>query len=144
MRAQKLRLALLALAVGALLAGKFGAPPTATVQNDATTPHLSPQRLTHILYGDQSGGGHLYGQNAPCKSEFPQSWDAQKIETIVTKTAANDNLNWQQGRNGNWVAEDTIDGLRIKIVLDDERDDIITAYPTNVKRNPCNKPANDN
>lgn len=143
MQQQKLRLALLALAIGALLAGKFGQPPT-VVQSDATTPQLSKKRLTHILYGDQSGGGHLHGQNAPCKSEFPENWDAKKIETIVTKTAANDNLNWQQGKNGNWVAEDMVDGLRIKIVLDDERDDIITAYPTNVKRNPCNKPANDN
>lgn len=143
MRAQKLRFALLALAIAALLAGKFGPPPT-VVQSDNTAPQLSEKRLTHILYGDQTGGGHLHGQNVPCKSEFPANWDATKIETVVTKTAANDNLNWQQGRNGNWVAEDTVDGLRIKIVLDDERDDIITAYPTNVKRNACNKAANDN
>ena len=108
--------------------------------------NISTKRETHILYGDKSGGGHFFGVGKPCKSEFPKDWDKSDILQTVKILATNDNLNWKQQKNGYYVAEDTIDGLRIRVVLDEEKDDVITAYPVNVSRNPCptQKPANDN
>jgi len=107
---------------------------------------LSDKAKTHILYGNETGGGHLYGIGIPCKSEFPQDWTAEKIITTTKQIAANDNLSWERQRNGYYVAEQTIDGLDVRVVLDREKDGVITAYPTNVPRNPCpNRPAaNDN
>jgi hypothetical protein len=105
---------------------------------------LSPAREKHILYGDSRGGGHLHGQARPCKSEFPADWDAGKIIAVVTKEAANDNLDWRRGRNGNEVAEVMKDGIKIRIVVNGRHDQIITAYPLNTPRIACPAAANDN
>lgn len=120
----------------------FSQPP----ETQPRVVNISAKRETHILYGDNKGGGHLHGVGKPCKSEFPKEWDKGDILTNIKTVAANDNLNWKQQRNGYYVAEDTIDGLRVRVVLDQEKDDVITAYPVNVSRNPCPipKPANDN
>jgi hypothetical protein len=121
---------------------------TAAQENQAdiniSAPILTEKRKQHILYGDHTGGGHLYGQKKACKSEFPKSWSEDKIISTVKTMAANDHAAWRQSnRNGNWVSHHEKEGLRIRIVLDDERREIITAYPINVKRNPC-PAANDN
>lgn len=105
---------------------------------------LSHSREKHILYGDSRGGGHLHGQARPCKSEFPADWNADKIIAVVTKEAANDNLDWRHERNGNDVAEVMEDGIKIRIVVNGGHDQIITAYPLNTPRNACPAAANDN
>ena len=116
--------------------------------------NLSTQAQKHILYGNNRGGGHKYGVGKPCKSEFPKDWnDAKIIETVKT-FAANDNMNWKQGRNGYFTADTVQDGVKVRVVLDREKDDVVTAYPLNTRRNPCNietdvpeklpSPANDN
>jgi hypothetical protein len=107
------------------------------------TPRLSEDRRVHILYGDDYGGGHHHSANKPCKSEFPESWDERKIIKTVQQLAANDNAPWRQEDNGYYVAEHPYEDLKIRVVLDREADDIVTAYPVNVKRNPC-EAANDN
>jgi hypothetical protein len=96
---------------------------------------LSERRLQHILYGDGSGGGHLYGQGHACKSEFPASWDKDKIAGTVERIAANDNLGWKTQSNGYSIAEQTVEGVRVRVVLNGR--DVITAYPVNVRRNRC-------
>jgi len=55
-------------------------------------PLLTKQSETHILYGDDRGGGHLHGTGKPCKSEFPADWDNQEVINNVKTIAANDNL----------------------------------------------------
>lgn len=111
-----------------------------TATND---PVLTQQRLRHITDGDARGGGHLHGTGAPCKSEFPANWTRDKIARDIPLLAANDNLEWKESRNGYVTADSmTVDGLKVRIVVDPKDNEIITAYPTNVKRNPC--PANDN
>ena len=42
---------------------------------------VSPERTTHILDGDETGGGggHRHGVGKPGKTEFPASWDDEKI-----------------------------------------------------------------
>lgn len=116
------------------------------------TPHshgpieISEDRAQHILYGDHRGGGHLHGVGKACKSEFPKEWDEKTVLAEVKKIAANDNLNWARQDNGYFVAEEMVGDVRVRVVLDREKDNVITAYPVNVVRNPClmRKPANDN
>lgn len=127
------------------------AEPEATPQEDQTpqakeefnrASHISEQRAQHILYGDATGGGHLYGVGKPCKSEFPKHWNEQTILKEVELIAANDNLNWEQQRNGYYVTEQRVGTVNVRVVKARNAEDVITAYPTNVQRNPC--PANDN
>ncbi len=103
---------------------------------------LSERRAQHILYGDERGGGHMFGTGAPCKSEFPADWGSHRILEATKQIAANDNLDWERQGNGYYVAEKLEDGVKIRVVLDGQKRNIITSYPTNTKRNPC--PANDN
>jgi hypothetical protein len=100
-------------------------------------PQISPARAQHILYGDSHGGGHLHGQNSPCKSEFPAGWTGPMILAIVMRDAANDNLDWRHEGNGNDIAEVMEDGVKIRIVVNARHDEVITAYPVNTPRNPC-------
>ncbi len=152
MTKRTLALLLVLLSALALVYVNFSAPsPTVqpTSVADTNGPILTPQRQQHILYGDGRGGGHLHGAGKPCKSEFPKAWDAAAVITRVKQLAANDNAGWEQQNNGYWVAEQRVDNVQVRVVLDDRRATIITAYPINVPRNACpyprqNKPANDN
>lgn len=110
--------------------------------NDAAL--ISEQRRVHILYGDATGGGHKFGLGKPCKSEFPKHWDDKTIIKEVELIAANDNLNWEQQRNGYHVTEQKIGTVNVRVVKDRENESVITAYPLNTGRNPCPAPANDN
>ncbi len=105
--------------------------------------HVSDQRRTHILYGDETGGGHRHGLGKACKSEFPVDWDDARIITTVKRVAANDNLDWKKENFGLYTAEEMVDGVKVKVVLNKEKASVITAYPVNVTRNPC-PVSNDN
>lgn len=119
------------------------APQISNVKQDFNKASpISPKRRDHILYGDATGGGHLFGTGKPCKSEFPAHWDEQTIIKEVELIASNDNLNWEQQRNGYHVTEQKVGTINVRVVKDRNGEDVITAYPTNVQRNPC--PANDN
>lgn len=109
-----------------------------------SAPMLTDRALRHITTGDSHGGGHMAGQNAPCKSEFPVGWDAEKIGQTVSRLAANDNLDWQTEGNGYQTAHARDGKLDILIVVNPRRNEIVTAYPVNVPRNPCPRAANDN
>lgn len=104
-------------------------------------PALTYQSREHILYGDGDSGGHRHSVGTPCKTEFPSYWDEEKILNTVELIAANDNLPWRMESNGYEVVEDTLDGVEVRVVVDPRRNEIVTAYPTNLPRNPC--PAND-
>lgn len=110
---------------------------------DENSIRLSQNRIKHILYGDQSGGGHKHGQNKPCKSEFPADWNDEKIIATINEIATDENTDWKQQENGYLVSDTTVENLKIRVVIDMDKPEIITAYPTNVPRNPC-KAANDN
>lgn len=116
---------------------------TPTIKQDFNkSSAISPQRRVHILQGDATGGGHMYGIGKPCKSEFPKHWDEDTIIKEVELIAANDNLNWEQQRNGYYVTEQKVGTVKVRVVKGREGKQVITAYPTNLGRNPC--PANDN
>lgn len=107
---------------------------------------VSEDRREHILRGDHTGGGHQFGSGKPCKSEFPKAWSSDEIIDTVEKIAANDNLPWRKQRNGYYTTEEMVEGVKVRVVLNGRRDGVITAYPTNLERNPCpvQTPANDN
>ena len=109
----------------------------------SSTKHIPPSRIYHILYGDAEGGGHKYGTNKPCKSEFPASWDDAKIISTIEKIAANDNNKWIKQKNGYYVHEENEGKIRIRVVMSRNKKYVVTAYPVNVPRNPC-PAANDN
>lgn len=114
--------------------------PQATKEfNEASV--ISPDRRAHILYGDAAGGGHLFGQGKPCKSEFPKHWDENTIIKEVELIASNDNLSWEEQRNGYYVTEQKVGTVNVRVVKGRGNKQVITAYPTNTTRNPC--PAND-
>lgn len=46
---------------------------------------ITAQNWQHILTGDQKGGGHRYGAGRPNKTEFPKSWNDEKIYDTVTE-----------------------------------------------------------
>lgn len=142
----KTRKGLLALILLFLITGGFTTLKNYLPINGGDTVAVSEQARTHILYGDKRGGGHKAGIGKPCKSEFPATWADDDIIDTIRIMAANDNLKWRKQENGYYITEDSIDGIRVRVVLDRERDDVVTAYPLNVKRNACpaRKPANDN
>lgn len=117
-------------------------PESGTKEDFNTASLITLQRQTHILYGDKTGGGHLYGTGKPCKSEFPQNWNKDKVIKEIALIAANDNIDWEKQRNGYHVAEENIGNIKVRVVKDRKNEKVITAYPTNTGRNPC--PANDN
>ena len=49
--------------------------------------HVTPERAGHILDGDRWGGGHRHGTGKPWKTEFPASWDDEKIIGHVLSVA---------------------------------------------------------
>ena len=134
-KTQKGILAVILIAV--IFAGVWQWPGiTASFKGDGV-PQISEQAKAHILYGDKRGGGHKFGAGKICKTEFPKSWDEDAIIANIQKVAANDNLKWKKQKNGYYVAAEKIDGVRVRVVLDKERDDIVTAYPIHTKRSNC-------
>lgn len=118
------------------------APESGVKEDFNEAAYITEQRKIHILYGDQTGGGHLHGIGKPCKSEFPESWSKEKIIREISLAAANDNIDWELQSNGYHVGETYIDKIKLRVVKDRYNRKVITAYPLNTGRNPC--PANDN
>lgn len=104
------------------------------------TPVLSDSAKEHILHGDGTSGGHLHGTGTPCKSEFPADWNEDKITTTVIDLADNEHIKWRQEDNGYYVSEQDVNDLRVRVVINESGTEIVTAYPTNVARNPCAAP----
>ena len=117
-------------------------PKVTPTQDFNKASAISPQRRVHILMGDKTGGGHMFGAGKPCKSEFPSDWNEEKIIETIDLIAANDNANWEQQRNGYHVHEQMVEGVKVRVVKGRENKQVITAYPLNMGRNPC--PSNDN
>ena len=102
---------------------------------------VTPERTTHILDGEPSGGGgHRHGTGIPGKTEFPASWDDKKIMDYVLDVVRRpDSPPVLQNRNNRWICSGTRDGVEVTaIVL--RSGEIWTAWPEEggpgVKRNP--------
>ena len=116
---------------------------TAATSIDSTkyTSILSDRDRQHILYGDSSGGGHMYpGQ--PGKTTYPKHWSGEKIEHEVSDIVTSPTTKWyaqtgtggeytSKGRPARWVSYEIRDGIRIKTVYEPATGRIVTAFPDN-------------
>lgn len=91
---------------------------------------MSSERTTHILDGDETGGGHRHGVGVPGKTEFPASWDDKKIIDMVVDVARRPDLPPKhQEWNDRWVVRGTRDDVGVVVVM--ARDGgIRTSWPT--------------
>jgi hypothetical protein len=133
-------------------------PPVVTDRFESTPPpsgvdlgrlsRPSSVRQTHILDGDATGGGHGAGRGIPGKSEFPGRWSDQETLDNISDVVRDPTSIWSQqsGPSGSlytnagtptrWVVTGTRDGIDIKVIVSPAGEGIITAFPTNVPRNP--------
>ncbi|PZQ45152.1 MAG: hypothetical protein DI556_23105, partial [Rhodovulum sulfidophilum] len=108
---------------------------TVSSVSDEEKPNLvDPDRATHILGGDKTGGGHRHGTGILGKSEFPQGWTDDKILGEISDVATDPNSNRSPGFGGRTIAQGTRDGVDIKVVVDPDGR-IVTGFPTNMPRN---------
>jgi hypothetical protein len=96
---------------------------------DIDALRVTPERATHILDGDATGGGHRHGTGKPGKTEFPASWgDGKIISTLLDVARRPDSAPGHQEWNDRWVARGTRDDVGIVAVI--ERDGRIwSAWP---------------
>lgn len=103
---------------------------------------VSPERTTHILDGDETGvgGGHRHGVGKPGKTEFPASWDDEKIIANVVDVARRpDKPPTHQDWNDTWLCTGNRDAVDVWAVVE-RSGDILTGWPEEggpgVVRNP--------
>jgi hypothetical protein len=107
---------------------------------DIDALRVIPERATHILDGDKTGGGHRHGTGKPGKTEFPASWDDWKvIDTILDVARRPDSTPGHQEWNDRWVVRGARDDVGIVAVIE-RYGRIWTAWPlpggTGVVKNP--------
>jgi hypothetical protein len=102
---------------------------------------VTPERNTHILDGDETGGGgHRHGVGKPGKTEFPASWDDAKIiSTALNVARSPDRPPVRQDWNDTWLCTGTRDGVDVSVVVM-RSGEILTSWPEEggpgVVRNP--------
>ena len=94
----------------------------------------TPSRRKHVLYGDATGGGHLW-PGLPGKTPFPQDWAADQIMQAISDVAVDPASMITAGRGGRLLITGTRDGVDIRVIVD-ARGEIIAGYPINLPRNP--------
>lgn len=120
--------------------GLMTCPPHPTVSPGQEL--LDGQAQYHILYGDSTGGGHLWpGQ--PGKSVFPPGWDKEKVLDSVADVATSPNSVWTQqtgpagalytnaGNPSRWKVEGVVDGVNIRVIYEPATGRVVTGFPFN-------------
>ncbi len=109
----------------------------------ATRPPLDalrvpPERATHILDGDATGGGHRSGTGSPGKTEFPAHWDDDTILNAI-EAVAHSPVDVHRQWNQRWKARGELDDVPISVIITPDGS-IWTAWPeeggSGVVRNP--------
>ena len=109
----------------------------------SNTSLVSSNRKKHILYGDQTGGGHKFALSRVFngKSKFPIFWSENKIINHISDIATDPNLTWvqQTGQSGSFFTKSGkparfyVDGIRdnvkIRVIIEPYGQGIISAYP---------------
>jgi Bacterial EndoU nuclease len=79
---------------------------------------VSPERASHILDGDEYGGGHRHGTGRPGKTEFPASWDDKKVVAAALDIARKpDQQPVHQDHNNRWLCTGTRDGVEVSVIV---------------------------
>jgi len=102
--------------------------------------NVSAERTTHILDGDKTGGGHRHGVGKPGKTEFPASWDDERVIANVLDVARRpDKPPTHQDWNETWLCTGTRDAVNVRAVVE-RSGDVLTGWPEEggpgVVRNP--------
>lgn len=99
---------------------------------------MTPERVVHILDGDATGGGHRFGSGISGKTEFPASWDDDRILNAITFVALSPESVHQQW-NQRWKARGEFESVRTTVIIEPDGT-IWTAWPEEgspgVVRNP--------
>ncbi|SFP80571.1 WXG100 family type VII secretion target [Amycolatopsis arida] len=110
--------------VGGELAGKWNQVHGPHPRPDQI--HIPPERVTHILDGDKTGGGHRAGSNNK-KSHFPAGWTDETTISKIESVARNpDSI--EPNHHGRWKATGTRDGVLIEVIVNPDGT-IRTAWP---------------
>jgi hypothetical protein len=100
---------------------------------------VSPARRTHILDGDATGGGHGPGRSVSGKSEFPVKLTDDEIIAGI-EMIANEPAGYPGGliptSPGRFRVSGTIKGVTTTAIVDPAANDVISAWPEGVARNP--------
>jgi hypothetical protein len=91
---------------------------------------VSPDRRTHILYGDRRGGGHSPRSRKKGKSKFPY-WLSDDEIIAGIEAIVNDPMAYPGGTipaSGRWEISGYIQGVPTLVVVHWSRREIITAY----------------
>ena len=115
--------------------------PCANQKKTVSNPvDLTENRRSHILDGDNKGGGHRHGTGKPDKSEFPADWSDDKIIHEISDVATDPSSSVSKGKWGEDIFSGTRDGVDIEVVTYPSNSKnvgkISTGYPTNTPRNP--------
>ena len=85
---------------------------------DRETVHVSEARRIHILDGNGLGdGGHLAGTGVPRKTEFPASWDDDRIIDAIVDVARNPDRPPELQRRGTWLAYGARDDVEVNAIV---------------------------
>lgn len=108
--------------------------PNRTLTQIDTPIDLTNGRSVHIL------ANHRYGAGKPGKTEFPSTWDDQRIVHQVSDIATDTTLTRQVDPRGTPYVTGSRDGLDITVTFfpnnHPRAGQISSAYPTNVPANP--------
>ena len=98
---------------------------------------LDRKAWTHILDGDATGGGHRFGTGITGKSEFPAGWNDDKIVHYISDVAT-DPRSTVSVKGAVTVVTGTREGTDIRVIIrpDNGVPRVVSAYPTNVPKNP--------
>jgi filamentous hemagglutinin len=77
----------------------------------------SPDRTSHTLAGDSTGGGHQW-PGGPGKSVFPENWSASKIMDTVSDIATDPSISETVQAGGRIVKNGSRDGIDIRVVIE--------------------------
>jgi RHS repeat-associated protein len=105
----------------------------AELSEEAEYVNLADDQATiHILYSDETGGGHLPGLGIKGKSEFPAGWSTDEIMHNISDVAT-DPASTVTKVGPKEIIDGTRKGVDIRVIVKDGR--IVTGYPTNLPRN---------
>jgi Bacterial EndoU nuclease len=111
---------------------------TAATRPPLDALRIPPERATHILDGDATGGGHRHGTGSPGKTEFPAHWDDDTILDAISAVAHSPQDVHQQW-NQRWKARGEHDKVLVEVIIEPDAT-VWTAWPEEgspgVVRNP--------
>lgn len=100
----------------------------------------SPEVRPHILYGESVTSDVHMCMGEPGKTIFPSAWSANKIVNSVSDIATSRDTTWfaqtgtgglytKAGRPSRWVAWETRNNVRVRVVYESANGKVITAFP---------------